>query len=172
MGPQVGFGLHCLHWFWTQPVLPVHVPQLIMLPQPSSTVPQCAPRSAQVLGVQPQTPGAVPPPQVCGDVQDPQSSVLPQPSCRVPHFWPCAAQVVGVQPQTLSCPPPPQLSGAVHVPQLRVPPQLSGMLSQFFCWASQVVGVQLVAQLPALQNWPWGQGVPQEMVPLALQPSG
>jgi hypothetical protein len=37
-------------------------------------VPHCAFCSLQVVGVQPQTLGVPPPPQVCGAAQEPQSS--------------------------------------------------------------------------------------------------
>lgn len=94
----------------------------------------------------------------------------PQPSGGVPQVMPSAAQVVFVQPQTFGVPPPPHVSVPEHEPQSMVPPQPSEIV--LHCWALQVAGVQLVAQLPALQNWPWGQAVPHWMVPFALQPSG
>jgi hypothetical protein len=43
-------------------------------------VPQLAPWTAQVVGVQPQASGTAPPPQVWGKVQMPQLSLPPQPS--------------------------------------------------------------------------------------------
>jgi len=67
-------------------------------PQPLGIDPQLASCAAQVVGVQPQTFGLPPPPQVLGAMQVPQLSVSPQsPSGIVPQFAPAAVQVVGVQ---------------------------------------------------------------------------
>jgi hypothetical protein len=60
------------HWFGVPtPMNPppqvrpgMHVPQLSIPPQLSENVPQVAPRAGQVVGVQPQTLGMPPPPQV------------------------------------------------------------------------------------------------------------
>ena len=85
-------------------------PQLTVPPQPLGTVPQLSPAGQVVIGVQPQTLGVPPPPQLCGAVQaGPQVSVPPQPSERVPQLAPPGQAVRGVQPQTLGVPPPPQL---------------------------------------------------------------
>jgi hypothetical protein len=73
--------------------------------------PQFLPWAAQVVGVQPQTLGVPPPPQVFVPVQAPQVRVPPQPLEIEPQFLPWAAQVVGVQPQTLATPAPPQVCG-------------------------------------------------------------
>jgi len=51
----------------TWPVL--QVPQFSVPPHLSEMVPQLTPWAAQVVGVQPQTPGVPPPPQVCGAAQ-------------------------------------------------------------------------------------------------------
>ena len=50
-----------------------------------------------MVGVQPQTLGAPPPPQVWDPAQAPHSSVPPQPSGMAPQSFPWAAQVVGAQ---------------------------------------------------------------------------
>ena len=59
------------------------------------------------MGVQPQTFGVPPPPQISGAVQVPQLRVKPvqSPSGIVPQFFPCAAQVVGVQQMPKSAAP-------------------------------------------------------------------
>jgi hypothetical protein len=99
-----------------------------MPPQPSLLAPQLLPCAAQVAGVQPQTLGVPPPPQVCGAVQLPQLSVPPQPSGIEPQSLFCAAQVVGVQLlHTLAV----QTFGVTQVPQLSVPPQPLEMAPQF-----------------------------------------
>jgi hypothetical protein len=62
------------------------VPQLSMIPQPSSIVPQFLPCAAHVVWVQPHMPVTPPPPQVIGARHGlPQSSRLPQPSDAGPH---------------------------------------------------------------------------------------
>ena len=72
---------------------PPKKPQLIVPPQPSGSVPHCP--GWQFFGVQPQTLGVPPPPQVCGAGQVSQVSVPPQPLLTTPH---CPGrQVVGVQ---------------------------------------------------------------------------
>jgi hypothetical protein len=99
--------------------------------------------SAHVSGVQPQTFGVPPPPQVSSPVQVPQSRVPPQPSEMVPQFLPCAAHVVGMQPHTFGVPPPPHVSGDPHDPQSsgcgHVP---FGIVPQFLPCSAQVVGLQ------------------------------
>src|SRR6185437_13727378 len=67
----------------------VHVPQLIMPPQPSESGPQVSPAGQLLSGVQPHSLAVPPPPQVCGDVQVPQLMVV-QPYGAVPQFWPPA----------------------------------------------------------------------------------
>ena len=74
----------------------MQVPQSSIPPQPSAIVPQSATQAAHVVGVQPQTFGVPPPPQVLNPVQVlPQLSVPPQsPLGIVPHF---PAHVLAVQ---------------------------------------------------------------------------
>jgi hypothetical protein len=133
-----------------------HVPHdatLRALPQLSAAVraPQFLPMREQnvasVSGVQPQTLGVPPPPQVTpAPVHDPHDATerpVPQLSVplTLPQFFPSrvqnAASLSAVQPQTLGVPPPPQLCGAVHAPPqltVRELPQLLGAvtLPQFF----------------------------------------
>jgi hypothetical protein len=66
-------------------------------PQPSEAVPQVCPAGHDVAGVQPQTPGIPPPPQVSGAVQVPQLMVPPQPFEAVPQVCPAGHDVAGVQ---------------------------------------------------------------------------
>ena len=120
-------------------------PQSSVPPQPSAIIPQVAPAAAQVVGVQPQTFGVPPPPQVSGAVQVPQLTVPPQPSDTEPQLSPAGHIVLGVQPHTLAVPPPPHVCGAVQVPQVSMSPQSpSGIIPQVAPCAVQVVGVQQV----------------------------
>jgi hypothetical protein len=86
----------------------------------------------QVSGVQPQTFGVPPPPQLSGDEHAPQSSVPPQSSEIEPQFLFFAAHVVFVQVPTphLLGPAAPQVWFAAHVPQSSDPPQPSGAVPQ------------------------------------------
>ena len=65
-------------------------------------------------GVQPQTLGMTPPPQVCGALQlEPQATVCPQLLGTLPHLRPPAQVTAGASgrhPQIPATPPPPQLS--------------------------------------------------------------
>jgi len=105
-------------------------------------VPQFAPASTQVLGVQPQRFNTPPPEHVFGSAQVPQSSRLPHPSDIDPHSAFPAAHVVFVQPQEFGTPPPPQVSRPLHVPQSRRPPHPSSISPQLAAAASQFVGMQ------------------------------
>lgn len=87
-------------------------------PQVSRIRPQSLPSATHVVGVQPQTFGAPPPPQVLGEVHAPQSTTSPQLLVTLPQlFGPQGS--TGVQPQTPGEPglPPPQVSGAVQPSQ-------------------------------------------------------
>jgi len=109
--PTTGFGLNVRlvgkgggvpHTFAVpappQVCVPLHVPQLSQLPQPSGMPLQVLPWSAHVVGRHgPQTFALPPPPQVCEPPQVPQFNVPPQPSERLPQFLPSAAQVIGAQ---------------------------------------------------------------------------
>jgi hypothetical protein len=175
----------------------VHVPQEMVPPQPSDPVPQVCPPVHAVEGVQPQTFGVPPPPQVCGDLQLPQLSVPPQPLEMVPQVACCAAQVVGVQqvPLLQTWPDEQQLMPHVaveeaqaHFPFVHVwfAPQTVPQAPQL--WVSEAVLTQVPAQqvplapppslqlppepgwqVPLLQVWQVGQ-LPHESVP--PQPSG
>ncbi|HXC53106.1 MAG TPA: hypothetical protein VN634_19620 [Candidatus Limnocylindrales bacterium] len=57
-------------------------------PQPFAIVPQVAPTSSHVSGVQPQTFGVPPPPHVSGTAQLPQLRRPPQPLEIVPQVFP------------------------------------------------------------------------------------
>src|SRR5207245_2046130 len=118
--------------------------QSMVPPHPSGTLPQffCSP--AHVLGVQPQTFGLPPPPQVSKPVHAPQSMLPPQPFGTLsPQFFPSAAQVVGVAPELLGRPAPlqPQGSGAAQPPQFSNWPQPSARKSQSL--PAQVRGVHV-----------------------------
>ena len=63
----------------------MQVPQLSWVPQPSSSVPQVAPRLLQLLDVQPQTFATPDPAQLSGRMHAPQSITLLQPSPIFPH---------------------------------------------------------------------------------------
>jgi hypothetical protein len=79
-----------------------HVPQLSDPPQPSEGLPQVAPRSAQVFGVQVDWQLELRSPlttQLWPDGQVPQATLLPQPSGICPQLALSSAQVLGVQPQ-------------------------------------------------------------------------
>src|SRR6476619_6422816 len=101
-------------------------PQLTVPPQPFFAVPQIMPAHTTdgSAGVQPQTFGWVPPPQVLGEThwETPQSTCRPQLSVTTPPL-PLQVVVIAalVQPQTFGMvvPPPPQVLGATHwvVPQ-------------------------------------------------------
>jgi hypothetical protein len=112
--PQLSFAGHDVtgvhpHRFGVPPPphdLPAgHMPQSIVLPHPSDTIPQSAFCDAQLAGTHASTPppphtfGTPPPPHVSGAVHVPQFNVLPHPSTMLPHVAPCAAHVVGAQPQ-------------------------------------------------------------------------
>ena len=103
--------------------------------------PQVAPSLAQkvasVSGVQPQTPGVLPPEHVCGAAHVPQEATVlcipqlstvvtdPQDTNRLEQN---AESVSGMQPHTFGMPVAPQLFGAAQVPQeatLRDAAQLS-----------------------------------------------
>ena len=73
-----------------------HVPQVTEPPHPSEAVPQLSPAGHVVIGVQPQTLGAPPPPQVSGEVQaGPQVTVPPHPLGMVPQLcMPCTDPVL------------------------------------------------------------------------------
>jgi hypothetical protein len=62
----------------------VHVPQLTLLPQLSTAMPQLFPAQAVPSGVQPHTPGIPAPPHDSGGAH-PQPTVLPQLSVAVPQ---------------------------------------------------------------------------------------
>ena len=87
----------------------MHEPQLRMPPQPFETVPQFSPAGQLVAGVQPQTFGVPPPPQVCEPLQLPQLIVPPQPFAIVPQLSPAGQAVMGVQPHWLTTPAPPHV---------------------------------------------------------------
>ena len=82
-----------------------------MDPQPSKTVPQAAPRSAQVFATQSDDPhwlAIPPPPQTWPSGQDPHASVFPHPSPVGPQVAPRVWQVTGTQPDDeLPLPPLP-----------------------------------------------------------------
>jgi hypothetical protein len=99
-------------------------------PQPSP--PQALPAQS---GVQPQTFGVPPPPQVFGASQVPQARSLPQPSGIVSQSLPAAWQVVGVQLQTLFVQAPTE-----QAPHSSVPPQPSLIVPQLV--APHVIGLQ------------------------------
>lgn len=99
----------------------------------SDTVPQFFPSREQNValfsGVQAQTFGVPPLPQVCAALQVPQLATVrsaPQLSGAVtePQFLPRreqkAASVSAPQPQMFAAPAPPQVWGAAHVPQLEI----------------------------------------------------
>lgn len=73
-------GVHATHCPLSQFCPPGHVPQSMLLPQPSPALPHSRPRAAQVFGLQ-----HCPALQVFPDAQLPQSRVLPQPSAAGPH---------------------------------------------------------------------------------------
>jgi hypothetical protein len=133
-----------LHWPGPPPLaLQVcdegQVPQLIVPPHPSLTVPQLlVPHAdAAVCGTQPQVPG---PPvvllQANGDVQLPQLTMPPQPSGALPQFAvpQACAGVCGTQgPETQEFTPaslPVQTVEPVQTPQLTVQPHPSGAMPQ------------------------------------------
>jgi len=70
-------------------------PQSSVPPQWSEMDPHSAPKAAQVVGVQPQWLGTLPPPQVSGDVHSPQSTTPPHPSGTCPHSAGTVAHVSG-----------------------------------------------------------------------------
>jgi hypothetical protein len=90
----------------------------------------------QPTGIEPQTPGMPPPPQVVPAGQPPQSCIFPQPSPIIPQYWPVGCmQLMAVQapllPQTWGTPPPPQVSPAGQgAEQSSEWPQPSPMLPQ------------------------------------------
>jgi hypothetical protein len=169
------FGVPVHDW----PVGQVATPQVTVVPQLLTFVPQVSPAQVVAIGsaVQPHVPGV---PAVVllqvrfgGVVQLPQDTVPPHPSgaelqLLVPH---AAAAVFGVQPQTFGLlgVPPPQVWGAVQVPQVSVGqpavatvPQLSGM--------GQAVG-QAATQVPAVPPSAMLQfGVGAEQVPHGTVP--
>jgi hypothetical protein len=76
-------------------------PQVTDPPQPLEMVPQLAPPSQPVIGVQPQTLAVPPPPQVCGSVHaGPQLTWPPQLSETVPQLSPAGQVVSGVHGTT------------------------------------------------------------------------
>ena len=96
----------------------MHVPQLIVPPQPSGAMPQFWPAGHCVAGMQrPHTLGVPPPPQVSGAAQLPQLIKPPQPSEMLPQFFPSAMHVVRVQ------------GGAAHVPLVQTSPTVFGLPS-------------------------------------------
>src|SRR6185436_11287092 len=130
-------------------------------------------------GVEPQTLGMPPPPQVSPAlVQAPQSMLPPQLSPTTPQYWPLLCvhwvfmQPTGMLPQTPGVPLPPQVSPAGQgAEQLRPWPQPSPIIPQYWPPITvQVRGAQPLApwQMPLLQVWPVGHA-PQSMV--RLQPS-
>jgi hypothetical protein len=154
-------GVQVVHRLEVQISLVWQVPQVSLLPQPSSRVPQFLPAEAQVLGVQEVQTLEV---QISLVWQVPQVSLLPQPSSRVPQFLPAEAQVLGVQEvQTLEV----QISLVWQVPQLSLLPQPSSRVPQFLPAEAQVLGVQLVQTLEVQISLVWQ--VPQ--LSLLPQPS-
>jgi hypothetical protein len=123
---------HRLAWQICPTPQPSHV---VVVPQLFTTVPHL-PLQVLGLGVQPQTLGVPPPPQLCPVALHcvvPQSTIRPQLSATIPHLpLQVAAADTEVQPHMLGTPPPLHVAGAVQLfpPHEIVPPQLSGMLPQ------------------------------------------
>ncbi len=147
-GQVVKFGVHP-HAFGlvTVPQVSggVHVPQAIIPPQPSATIPQSSPGGQAVRGVQPHWKLTPAPPQVRGGAQVPQLRRFPQPSGGLPQRSLSEVHVAGTHgpaPHWLVAPPPPHTIGGVQVPQARVPPQPSGSIPQVAWSSAHVVGVQ------------------------------
>src|SRR5439155_8086029 len=91
----------------------VHMPQSIVLPQPSETGPQFFCCAAHVVGMQgcaPQTLATPSPPQNLPVGHMPQSTVPPQPSGIEPQFLPSVTHLVGVHAQSFGLPLSPQRS--------------------------------------------------------------
>lgn len=105
---------------------PPRVPQLIVAPQPSGTVPQTR-EPQEPDGAQPHTPAVPAPPQVSGEAQPHVRVPVPQPLSSVPHL-PAGQVVAGTQVVShllvvvLQVFPPVQLGHA------NVPPHPSGTL--------------------------------------------
>jgi hypothetical protein len=155
------------------------LPQVIVPPQPSATVPQVLlPQAwARVFGVQTQVPG-LPLQDVCGAVQLPQVTVPPHPFEAVPQVllpqaW---AAVRGVQQVPAAPASAEQVLPGEHVPQVITPPQPSDAVPQLLlpqAWAC-VAGMhwQVPLVLPSARTHVAAEPeqVPQLSVP--PQPSG
>jgi hypothetical protein len=134
--------------------------QSALPPQPSGIDPEETPWAAHVVGVQPQTFGVPPPPQVSGAAHDPQFNMSGQvPSLMRPQVAPAAAQVVGVQ-HTFDVP---QTAGAVQLPQFKVPPQPSEIVPQVAPCAAHVVRVQHCPNVP-VPGWVAGTHTPLQQL--------
>jgi hypothetical protein len=137
------FGVHgpIPHWLGIvapQTCMPVHVPHMIVFPQPSEVVPHLAPSAAQVVGLHSHLVTL----QVNGAAQLPQSSLPPQPSSTIPHSALACWHVFGGQAHTFGTPPPPHIVGARHAPpQLSIVPQPSETVPQFLPCTAQLFGV-------------------------------
>jgi hypothetical protein len=86
------------HWLFEHVWPVLHVPHVIMPPQPSIAVPQTSPDGQVVAGLQPHWLAVPPPPHVWGELQfPPQVRVPPQPSDMVPQLAPDGHAVRAVQ---------------------------------------------------------------------------
>src|SRR5439155_14339278 len=139
----------------------------------------CRPQNVVSLsGVQPQTAGVPPPPQVSGALQPPQEMFTKRPQLSSPEYMPqflpsrahSAMPVSGTQPeQTLAMPSPPQVAGAVQLPQLMVfiVPQLSGAVTLLQFFASRV---QKAASASGMQPQTFAVPAPPQVLPEAQVP--
>jgi hypothetical protein len=143
-------------------------PQSSVLPQPSSGVPQAAPRSTQVFGVQPHRFAWPLPPHDFGAVQRPMPHTRkpPHPSVMMPQSALFAAHEVGVHAPSPHwfAPAAPQVWPVAQVPQITTSPQPSESAPQFALSWVQVFG----AQLP-VPHW-LGTPTPPQVCPVGQAP--
>ena len=140
-----------------QPCPSGHVPQSMVLPQPSPSMPHCFPAHASSLvaawqsswtGVH--TFGDTTP-HSCPLAHAPQSRVAPQPSAMTPQLLPCASHDWGWQP--LLVPPPSPSNRPPLVPAvLEVPPPPLGEPSEPPCPRPGSSGLEELLEQAAARN--------------------